>query len=125
MDLLLETLICEAKINNNNNASELFEIPTDFLVIVNKDIINLNNLYNKDTCESNLSKSEKHVWIALGKWLEFERKIKRKEVRQHLQLRWQKLKHALYLHSNEESSVLTTPHITKKKKIICLSQYVI
>ncbi|CAG8596099.1 6230_t:CDS:2, partial [Scutellospora calospora] len=72
MDLLLETLICEAKINNNNNASESFEIPTDFLVIKRSKTTSL--------------------------------------------IEWQKLKYALHLHSNEESSVLTTPRITKKEK---------
>ncbi|CAG8810030.1 2453_t:CDS:1, partial [Gigaspora rosea] len=42
--------------------------------------------------------------IALGKWLGFKGKIQRQEVRQHLRLKWQNLKHTLNISNNNESS---------------------
>lgn len=103
IDLLVETLIHEAK--KNNNTLDSFEISAEFFAIVNRDIINSNNL------NTSVFKLDKNIWIALGKWLGFKGKIKRSEVRQHLRLKWQNLKHALNISNNNESSV--PPYIKK------------
>jgi hypothetical protein len=92
LDLLVETLIREAKLAKNNNTHEqLFEIPNDFLLLVNSDIINSN---------ATLSKSNKRLWVRFGKWLGFKGNIKRRQVRQHIRMRWQNLQHALDIRNN-------------------------
>ncbi len=49
-DLLIETLIRKAKIVKSNTY-ELFEIPFDFLVLVNSNIIDSNsNLFKSNKC---------------------------------------------------------------------------
>ncbi|RIB24233.1 hypothetical protein C2G38_2169140 [Gigaspora rosea] len=71
IDLLVETLIHEAK--ENNNTLDSFEIPAEFLTIVNRDIINSNNL------NTSVFKLDKNIWIALGKWLGFKGTILRQQ----------------------------------------------
>lgn len=91
LDLLVETLIREAKLAKNITSEQLFEIPYDFLSLVNSDIINPN---------VTSSETNNRLWVAFGRWLGFEGKIKRRQVRQHIRMKWQNLQHALNLRNN-------------------------
>jgi hypothetical protein len=114
LDLLVETLIREAKLAKNQDTHEqLFEIPDDFLLLVNSDILNSH--------ATSSSKSNKRLWVAFGKWLGFEGKIKRREVRQHIKMKWQNLQHALDLRNKNLSSTpikTTIPKSEMNKMII-------
>ncbi len=105
-DLLIETLIREAKITKKNNVET--EIPPDFLTLVDSDIID---------SSGTSSKSNKSIWVAFGKWLGFKGIIKKKQVRQHIRLRWQKIQHCLELRNNNTHIKSTsTKRISKEKK---------
>ena len=58
LDLLVETLIREAKLAKNITSEQLFEIPYDFLSLVNFDIINP----NVTSFETN-----NRLWVAFGR----------------------------------------------------------
>lgn len=69
---------------------------------------------------------DKNLWISFGIWLGFKNKIKRREVRQHLRLGWQRLQYALNLQNSNKSQIANTvsnifnsdsPYITKKEKM--------
>src|SRR5436190_13439279 len=105
-ELLIETLIREAKKTKNNNVET--EIPPDFLTLVDSNIVN---------SSGTSSKSDKQIWVAFGKWLGFKGNIKKKKVRQHIRLKWQKIQHDLDLRNNDTHIKNTsTKHIAKEKK---------
>ncbi|RHZ51912.1 hypothetical protein Glove_468g9 [Diversispora epigaea] len=81
LNLLIETLIREAKFNND----DVLKIPSKFLILIETDIINKINLMNK----------KRQLWIEFGRWLELKESIQRRNVREHLRLKWKKLKHAM------------------------------
>ena len=106
-DLLIEILIREfqKEKNNRDELYELSEIPQDFLELINSNIISSESDFELDSeldveLDSKLafelaSKLNKNLWIAFGHWLGFKGQFKRRQVRQHLRLNWQKLKYPL------------------------------
>jgi len=118
-DLLVETLIREAQ-KEKNDSDELYklsEIPQDFVELVNSDIISSESDSEVDSeldveLDSELApelapKLNKNLWIAFGRWLGFKGQFKRRQVRQHLRLNWQKLKYSLTLQNNNLQTVPT------------------
>ena len=104
-DLLVETFIRKTK--KDKNADTPYKIPADFLALVNSDII----------YSDGLSKSNKRIWVAFGNWLGFKGIIKKKQVKQHIRLRWKKIQHGLDLKNNESHiKNVRTKRIPKKKK---------
>ena len=122
-DLLVETLIREAQKEKNNSDElyELSEIPQDFLELVNSNIIGSESDSELDSeldveLDSELAfKLNKNLWIAFGRWLGFKGQFKRRQVRQHLRLNWQKLKYSLTLQNNNLQTV-PTKSIPRKKQ---------
>src|SRR2546429_1127303 len=122
-DLLVETLIREAK-KEKNNSYELSEIPQDFLELVSSNIIgsvssDLESSNPESDVES-VSELNKNLWIAFGRWLGFEGQFKRRQVRHHLRLNWQKLKYSLTLQNNDLQTVPTKsiPRKNKERMIV-------
>ena len=110
-DLLVETLIREAQKEKNDSDElyELSEIPQDFFELVNSDIISseLDVKLDSELAPELASKLNKNLWIAFGRWLGFKGQFKRRQVRQHLRLNWQKLKYSLTLQNNNLQTVPT------------------
>nr|CAG8491191.1 2980_t:CDS:2 [Entrophospora candida] len=100
-DLLIETLIQEAQSTNMNPLGS-FEIPPDFLTLVDSEIITPKNDNEIDQLLS--ADTNKHLWFAFGWWLGLDKdgKINRKKTRRYLKSKWSTLKHALDLQNNED-----------------------
>jgi len=94
-ELLIETLIHEAKLNNDNTFNEIKE---KFIKLIYTDIIN--------KLKSNLNTS---LWIEFGRWLEFK-KSKRRIVRKHIKI------------CKEKSSMLVISKILKIRKNFLILQ---
>jgi hypothetical protein len=98
----METLLREARCNDSNPL-ELAQIPFDFLSLINTEIISeTNNIDNSSVV--NDKSNNKRLWVALGRWLGLKREegpLKRKHVKQHLRLKWGKLKHSLDIKNNK------------------------
>ena len=117
-ELLVETLIREAK-SSNSNSFELLEIPPDFLSLIYTDIIKETNIGIERSLPNT---ANKRLWVAFGQWLGLKEKdgpLKRKHVRQHLRLFWKKLQHAHDIQNNRDFQDLfdvATAHYTKIEK---------
>jgi hypothetical protein len=105
-DLLIETLIREARLNN----ASVLEIPLKFLTLIETDIINKVELADK----------KRQLWIDLGRWLGSKEPIRRRNVREHLRLKWKKLEHGMGVQNNIEPRELQSTigtYITRNKKV--------
>jgi hypothetical protein len=113
--LITETLIREAKAPKND-VYDSFEIPSS----------KFSALVNRDTIDGTLLELDKSLWVSFGVWLGFKGKIKRREVRQHPRLGWQRLRYTLDFQSKNKfpaTNIMAnifnprSPRITEKEKI--------
>ncbi|KAF0518003.1 calnexin independence factor cif1 [Gigaspora margarita] len=111
-DLLVDMLIQEARSANN---IELSDIPSNFLLLVNKEIIKMGE---HDYANSNSDNAKnKRLWVALGRWLGMEEPVIRRDVHRHLRSKWIDLKYAIDFQNNESQDILrTTSYISRKEK---------
>ncbi|KAF0517618.1 calnexin independence factor cif1 [Gigaspora margarita] len=117
-ELLIETLIREAK-SSDSNSLELVEIPLNFLSLIYTDIIKETNV----SIEKSLpNTTNNRLWVSFGRWLGLKKQnslLKRKHVRQHLRLLWKRLRHAHDIQSDRDFQGLfdiATAYNTKKEK---------
>ncbi|CAG8836446.1 5547_t:CDS:1, partial [Racocetra persica] len=106
-DLLVETLIREAKLSN---LFEPTEVPLKFLTLVETCIIR-----KEREAELSTTSTNNLLWIDFGRWLGFKEPIKRRHVRRRLKHKWRKLQHALNLRS-ENSTNMIIESITRREK---------
>ncbi|CAG8605681.1 7230_t:CDS:1, partial [Scutellospora calospora] len=77
-ELLIETLVREAVLVNR---VELFKILSDFLVLINNEIIKVNYVTQVKSKTKDLNKQ---LWLSLGQWLGIEEPLTRRDIYQHL-----------------------------------------
>ncbi|KAF0431634.1 calnexin independence factor cif1 [Gigaspora margarita] len=118
-ELLIETLIREAK-SSDSNSLELLKIPLNFLSLIYTNIIKETN----GIIEKSLSNTTNNrLWVAFGRWLGLKKQnspLKRKHIRQHLRLLWKRLRHAHDIQSDRDFQGLfdtATAYNTKKEKV--------
>ncbi|CAG8620279.1 2438_t:CDS:2, partial [Racocetra persica] len=112
-ELLIETLVREAVLVNR---VELSEILPNFLALINNEIIKVNYVTQVKSKTKNLNEQ---LWLSLGQWLGMEEPLTRSDIRQHLQYKWKKLKHAIEIRNYIElqnSSNIITSCISRKEK---------
>ncbi|CAG8830711.1 14243_t:CDS:2, partial [Racocetra persica] len=100
-ELLIETLIREAK-SSDSNSFELPEILSNFLSLIYTDIIRETDVGIKG---SSPNITNKQLWVVFSQWLGLKRQdgsLKRKHVRQHLRLLWKKLWYAHNIQSDRD-----------------------
>jgi hypothetical protein len=116
-DLLVEMLIREVKERNlYKHFQELLEIPAKYFSLIYTDIISESNKGSNLSENQNLNTS---LWISLGQWLGLKWKdgsIQRKHVRQHIRLKWKKLKHAMDLHNSKNIESIQSTAIARKTR---------
>lgn len=86
-DLLIEFLLEKRK--SRKNSFESIKIPSNFLSLIDTEIISPSPIINKST--------SKCLWIAFGKWLGFkinDKPFKKKQIQHHIKLKWKKFKAA-------------------------------
>ena len=109
---MLETLIREAIVKR----IKLPEIPSDFLTLVDNEIIKAKYVNKGKLRTNNL---DEHLCISLGQWLGMEEPLTRRDVRRHLRHKWKKIRHAMNLRNDidsQGSSNVITERISRKKK---------
>jgi len=109
---LVETLIREARISIN--PLESFEIPPNFLALIDSEIISSKN--GGETNELEPIDINNRLWIAIGRWLGLEGSIKRRQVRRYLKSKWENLRHALDLRNDADTPDMVNEGITRRKK---------
>ncbi|KAF0532736.1 calnexin independence factor cif1 [Gigaspora margarita] len=111
-DLLVDMLIREARSANN---IELSDVPSNFLLLVNKEIIKMGEYDDANSYSDNAK--NKRLWVALGRWLGMEEPVIRRDVCRHLRSKWIDLKYAVDFQNNELQDILrTTSYISQKEK---------
>ncbi|CAG8795436.1 19438_t:CDS:1, partial [Gigaspora rosea] len=73
-DLLVDMLIREARSANN---IELSDVPSNFLLLVNKEIIKIEEHDNANSYSDNAK--NKRLWVAFGRWLGIEEPVIRRD----------------------------------------------
>jgi hypothetical protein len=117
-DLLIEILIKEARSDSDNSSFRLVEIPEDFFLLIDKDIIN--EIDKNDI--SPITDTNKRLWVTFGQWLGLKQlgePIKRKHVRHHLRLKWSKLRHSLNIQNDKDFQAISNTAVarnTRKEK---------
>src|SRR5436853_7820209 len=91
---LINFLVIKARFTSNDD--NITSIPTDFLIILDYKIIVKKSI----KVEPEIKK-----WIAFGKWLGFKEPFKKRDVRNHLRNRWNKLKHAEDMQAKAENAI--------------------
>ena len=116
-DLLIETLIKEARSDSDDSSFRLDEIPEEFFLLIDKDLIN-----KVDKNDISPTDTNKRLWVAFGRWLGMKQlggPIKRKHVRHHLRLKWSKLRHSLNIQNDKDFQAISNTAIarnTRKEK---------
>ena len=111
-DLLVNMLIREARSANN---IELSDVPPNFLLLVDKEIIKMGEHDDANPYSNNAK--NKRLWVALGRWLGMEEPAIRRDARCHLRSKWIDLKYAVDFQNNESQDILrTTLYISRKEK---------
>jgi hypothetical protein len=101
----------------NDNFFEIVEMPEKYFSLIHADIIGEVN--ESDVTDKN-NKHER-LWISFGRWLSFKEPIKREQIRQHLRLKWRKLRHLLNIQDNkdfQDISGVNIPNNQQKNQLI-------
>ncbi|CAG8589726.1 31890_t:CDS:2, partial [Racocetra persica] len=102
------------------NNIELSDIPPNFLLLVNKKIIKIEEHVDANSHPDNAK--NKHLWVALGRWLGIEEPVIRRDMHHHLQSKWIDLKYTVNIQNNESRNILRIiSYISRKEKAQCIT----